>query len=424
MKTIFHSLVGTYCFYNDSQLTLKCDETNLSSVTGYSIEDIANHFNCQMISMLHPEDRLFFIQSLNEQFLTGDCIDITCRIQHKTGNFSLIHNKIQHMVNENHEDIFYGVMMDISKYKEMQENVNKSVEQYQLILSQTDNVTFEIDLDTDTVSFSENWNKLFGFIPRPHRFLETLPANSHIHPADIPMLLQNIRNLKSGTAYSSMDIRLRAGNQFVWYCLRAVAVRDEYGELKQIVGILLNINNEKKDTSALYKKAECDSLTQLLNKETAQQHTVEYLNSYPNGARCALIIIDLDNFKQVNDSYGHLFGDKVLLKAADAIKKSFRNRDLVARIGGDEFMVLMKDITNQEIIKERCTEILSSFHSLLSDEQIQCEISCSIGIAISPDHATSYDQLFEFADEAMYQAKKQGKQNYAVYQPMNENKKP
>lgn len=417
MSNIFHSLVGTYCFCNDSQLTLKCNETNLSSVTGYSIDEIANNFKSQLLLMIHPEDRLFFIRSLNEHLMTGDNIDITCRILHKDDNIVLTLNKIRHLITDDQKDLFYGVMMDISKYNEQQTNHDKSMAQYQLVLSQTDHVTFEVDLDTDTVSFSENWYKLFGFTPKPHRFLETLPANSHIHPADIPALLQNMRDLKSGTAYRSMDIRLRTDSQFVWFCLRAVAVRDEHGELQKIIGILLNIDKEKQETSALYKKAEYDSLTQLLNRETAKQHTVEYLNSYPNGALCALMIIDLDNFKQINDSFGHMFGDKVLLKAAEAIKKSFRYRDLVARIGGDEFMVLMKNITNQELIKERCTQILSAFHSLLSDEQTECDISCSIGVALSPDHATSYDQLFEFADEAMYQAKKQGKNNYAIYQP-------
>lgn len=419
MNHIFHSLVGTYCFYNDNQLTLKCDETNLSPVTGYSIDEIDNIFKSQMLPIIHPDDRLFFIQSLNEQLLTDENIDITCRILHKDGHIALIQNKIQHILTSDNKDIFYGVMMDISKYKKQQTNYDKSMEQYQLILSQTGHVTFEIDLDTDTVSFSENWNKLFGFTPRLSRFLETLPLNSHIHPADIPLLLQNMRDIKSGAAYRSMDIRLKTAIHFVWFCLRAVAVRDEHGELRKIIGILFNIENEKKETSALHKKAENDSLTQLLNRETAQQHTIEYLNCYPNGASCALMIIDLDNFKQINDSYGHMFGDKVLLKAAKAITKSFRNRDLVARIGGDEFMVLMKDISNQDLIKERCTQLLSAFNSLLSDEQTECEISCSIGVALSPDHATNYIQLFEFADEAMYQAKKQGKNNYAFYQPAN-----
>lgn len=419
MNNIFHSLVGTYCFYNDSQLTLKCDETNLSSITGYSIDEIANKFKSQMLFFIHPEDRPFFIQSLREQLLDEDCIEITCRIQRNDGNFILCLNKIRHIVTENHKELFYGVMMDISKYKEQQSKLDKSMKQYKLILSQPDNVTFEVDLSTDTVSFSENWDKLFGFTPKLERFLETLPANSHIHPADIPALLQNMRDLKAGTAYRSMDIRLRTRSQFVWFRLRATAVRNEHGELQKIVGLLLNIDNEKQETSALHEKAESDSLTQLLNRATAEQHTIEYLNSYPNGAHCALMIIDLDNFKQINDNYGHLFGDKVLLKAAEVIKKSFRTRDLVARIGGDEFMVLMKDITNQKLIKDRCVHMLSAFHSLLSDEPIACDISCSIGVALSPDHAVSYNQLFEFADEAMYQAKKQGKNNYAFYQPSN-----
>ena len=163
MNNIFHSLVGTYCFSNDRQLTLKCDETNLSSVTGYSIDEITNVFESKLLFLIHPEDRLFFIQSLNEQLLTTDNIDITCRILHLDGSIALTLNKIRHIVTVDNIEYFYGVMIDISKHKEQENNLNKSLAQYQLVLSQTDNVTFEIDLDTDTVSFSENWNKLFGF---------------------------------------------------------------------------------------------------------------------------------------------------------------------------------------------------------------------------------------------------------------------
>lgn len=417
MDKIFHSLVGTYCFQHDEFLTLDIDKTDLSSTSGYQTNEIDKKFQNGLLWMILPEDRPLFFQSLNEQLLQGDDIELTFRIRHKNGREVLTMNKIHHVVSEDETDLFFGVMMDISSLKDMKVTIDKSMEQYQIILSQTENVTFELDMAADTITFSERWKELFGYTPKTSNFIATLPANPHIHPGDIPLLLQNLSALKSGTSYRSMDIRISTGGQFTWFCLRATAFHNEQGKLEKVVGILLNIDEEKKESSALQAKAECDSLTKLLNKATSKKQAEDYLNSFPNGAYCALMIIDLDDFKQVNDRYGHMFGDKVLLKASEAIKKSFRSRDLVARIGGDEFMVLMKDIYNRNLIEERCEQMLASFQTLLVGEEINHTTSCSIGVALSPHHGTTFDELFKCADEAMYDAKKQGKNHYAIYDP-------
>jgi diguanylate cyclase (GGDEF)-like protein len=143
---------------------------------------------------------------------------------------------------------------------------------------------------------------------------------------------------------------------------------NEYGKLLKIIGILLDIDESKRAASDLKKQAERDPLTKLLNKEACKQQIDEYLNSFENGAYCAMMIIDLDNFKHINDYYGHMFGDTIILKATQAIKAFFRDRDIVSRFGGDEFMVLMKDISNRELIGIRCQKMLDYFQELLEKE--------------------------------------------------------
>ena len=379
------------------------------------MEEIEEKFKNDLLWMILPEDRPLVFQSLKEQLLIDDYVEIIFRIRNKSGRAVLTLNKIRRVITENNEEFFYGVMIDISKFKELQINADKSMEQYQIILSQTENVTFELDLVTDTISFSETWKNLFGYTPKTTHFTATLPANSHIHPGDMPALLQNLKLIKNGTSYCSMDLRISTGGQYVWFCLRASAVSDENGKLKKIVGILYNIDNEEKESSELQAQAQSDSLTKLLNKATVVKQSTEYLNSYPNGAYCALMVIDLDDFKHVNDNYGHMFGDKVLVTTANAIKNSFRHRDLVARIGGDEFMVLMKDISNIDLIKERCVQLLEALHACTFDDNPDFQIHCTIGVALSPHHATTYEKLFKLADDALYDAKEQGKNTYALY---------
>lgn len=174
-------------------------------------------------------------------------------------------------------------------------------------------------------------------------------------------------------------------------------------------------DEQKKATSALQEQAERDSLTKLFNAHTVRRLTEEYFSSSAEGVNCALLIIDLDNFKQINDRYGHMFGDAVLTQAAQIIRKLFRSQDIVGRIGGDEFLVLMKDVSDRGLINKRCFQLLEAFYDTFRHQLYDFELSCSIGVAFTPAHGTLYCDLFRCADQALYQAKELGKNQYVFY---------
>lgn len=167
---------------------------------------------------------------------------------------------------------------------------------------------------------------------------------------------------------------------------------------------------------ALRHLAERDSLTKLLNKSAIRSLTEQYLLSSPQ-PKCAMFMIDLDNFKQVNDRYGHLFGDAVLTQAAKTIRKLFRNEDFVGRVGGDEFMVLMCGTDQVELVEERCRELVEGFRTLFRTQFQEQSLSCSIGVALCPLHGQTYHELFVRADQALYQTKAAGKNSYSIYDP-------
>ena len=154
-------------------------------------------------------------------------------------------------------------------------------------------------------------------------------------------------------------------------------------------------------------------MTKIYNARTARQQAETYLRHFTEG--CALLIVDLDDFKQINDHYGHMFGDEVLVKAAETIKNLFRSLDIVGRIGGDEFLVLMKDISDQEIVRKRCEQLNEEFHEIYKEHLGENRLSCSIGVAFSPSHGDSYVELFHCADKALYEAKALGRDQYVFY---------
>ncbi len=172
---------------------------------------------------------------------------------------------------------------------------------------------------------------------------------------------------------------------------------------------------QKKTVHDLQEQAEKDELTKLFNVRTARRLAEEYL-AREDAGKCALMIIDLDDFKHVNDQYGHMFGNEVLAKAARTISQLFRSQDVVGRIGGDEFIVLMKDVSDRQLVDKRCQQLIAAFGDVFGDKQGDCEISCSIGVVFCEAAGAAYNDLFCCADRALYQAKAQGKNQFVFGQ--------
>ena len=132
-------------------------------------------------------------------------------------------------------------------------------------------------------------------------------------------------------------------------------------------------------------------------------------------------MLDLDQFKNINDTYGHALGDEVIKAAAKVLKDTFRSSDIVGRAGGDEFMVLMKNVRWDKVIERQMQELCRKFENL-KIESIPCgAIHCSIGAAYYPEHGRNFDELYHYADEALYEAKRQGRNTYVIY---HQEKKP
>ena len=176
------------------------------------------------------------------------------------------------------------------------------------------------------------------------------------------------------------------------------------------------IAQEKAKRKDYQKRAEEDDLTGLRNKNAAREQIEEYLNSRKESSKAALLVIDLDNFKQVNDGHGHLRGDEILVKTAEQILAYFRSEDIVGRIGGDEFLVLMKEIRDSKSVQDRCGRLIASVKAMVEENLPGSDVSCSVGIAYIPDHGADYESLFKAADQALYHAKARGKNQFSCYE--------
>lgn len=407
---------GGYCCYKDSELTFCGDTVGITALLGYSEEEISIYYRNSFLEFVAVEFRQELLRCLEEQLTQGDDIELVFSARHKNGTNVWLLNRGCRMVDDDGREYLEGVLIDITHAKNCYDKQMKTLEKYQIILSQTANIIFEWDYASDTIFLSHTWDTIFGYAPETEKFSEVLKLGKHFYPGDNRRLAELLSVILEGVSYQIVEVRIiQANGEYLWCRIRATGVYDENGALSKIVGIIIDIDDEKKAACALQEQAERDSLTKLFNAHTTRKKTEEYLSNVEEGVECALLMIDLDNFKQVNDNFGHMFGDMVLTEAAQTIRKLFRSQDIVGRIGGDEFMVLMKNVSNRALVNKRCLQLLEAFREIFVGQMYDHGISCSIGVAFSPIHGREYYDLFCCADQALYQAKDLGKNQYAFY---------
>ena len=177
---------------------------------------------------------------------------------------------------------------------------------------------------------------------------------------------------------------------------------------------ITDISKQKQREAELIEKAEKDQMTGLYNKITTEKLINEWIHSHENSLG-TLMMIDIDNFKNVNDSFGHQYGDTILIKLAEDLKPMFRANDIVGRIGGDEFFIFLKDLYSEKLISDKAKEVCRLFHNVYKEKDVSCEISASIGIALFPKHGYTLDALYRNADTALYLSKEKGKNGFTIY---------
>ena len=188
-----------------------------------------------------------------------------------------------------------------------------------------------------------------------------------------------------------------------------INTKDEFGQMAAA------FNKIRSDRDAYQMEAEIDNLTKLYNKSTTENIGRMKLKNYSeienNQTLMAFYVIDLDHFKEANDTYGHQFGDKVLVEFAKNLRKKFRPNDCIGRFGGDEFVVIIDNLPNMEIIIRKAQDIKNVAQELRV-EDVSAKITASIGIAIVPQDGSDYETVFKAADEALYHVKENGRNGF------------
>ena len=175
-----------------------------------------------------------------------------------------------------------------------------------------------------------------------------------------------------------------------------------------------DIDSKKRKELHLEKQAVFDALTQLYNRSAGIKRINKALEDMQPGEISAFLILDIDNFKQINDNFGHIVGDQVLVDVAKIMKNHFRTYDVLCRLGGDEFVIFIQTIP-AEALDKIIRSLLKKLVLTYGNGEREVTISASIGASLAPVQGVDFNQLYEKADRALYQVKKTTKNDYMIY---------
>jgi diguanylate cyclase (GGDEF)-like protein/PAS domain S-box-containing protein len=289
-------------------------------------------------------------------------------------------------------------------------DLRRSEERYAVAVRATNDGIWDWDLAAGTMHFSDRWRTLVGCeklaSDRPEAWFDL------VHPDDIKRLRREIdHHLDGGSTHFENEHRIRRSDgEWRWVLTRGLTTRDAGGRPTRITGSLSDITDRRSAQDQLIHDALHDGLTGLPNRTLLMDRLAQSLSRFERdpGYGCAVLYIDVDRFKLVNDSLSHAAGDRLLTVLARRVEHILRRGDTLARIGGDEFTVLLNGISSPQEAVEIATRVGQTISQPITFDERTLTIAASIGIAHNLSGAVDPDELVRNADIAMYDAKIHG----------------
>ncbi len=311
--------------------------------------------------------------------------------------------------------------------KDRLKQINAEIEGLRLTAGLMEGCMFEFDLkarkflivkNTGDSAESDNTEKqvlekLSGFITDSIAKKNDSSLDRYFHEEDLPAVQKALTELKRAGRTVFQGRLHTSDDDYHWYRFYMAVVFDDKRQIKRVLGNVLDINDTQNKFARMQHKAERDPLTGIYNRAAFEKYVNEVLADSAKRQH-VFFLLDIDDFKNVNDSRGHAFGDTVLCEVTANLERSFRSSDLLGRIGGDEFAVLMCDITSMENALVKAGQICSLYTMGAAKEGLK--ISCSIGMVFcESDDGAAFDDLYQKADRALYKAKEKGKNVFVVF---------
>ena len=307
-------------------------------------------------------------------------------------------------------------IVDEKKYHEWPDTLKKKFEKewerYNLVLSLNADCFFEYNIKDDSIMFSRNniFSELSGL--NVTHCSEKIKRINQIYDEDKDEFLDF---LQTGEREAIEFRYVKKDGNYIWCLAKCAAVKDRNGNPETLIGCITDIDEQKKQQEILIEQAMLDPMTKLYSFGNVKNIIGKYLRSQGSFGRHSVLLINMNEFGKINQSLGYAFGDGVLNNIAEILKRTFREKDIIARVGGDDFLIFLKDSDDEKMLREKGKKLSELFAETYIGELERAKITCTIGIARYPQDGTTFKELFENADKALWIAKCKNTENIAFY---------
>lgn len=405
-KSIFNNISDGICIFEikDRPCTIYCNKIFYDNI-GLSNDDNDDIFDSD--NFPYPDYAKQLKRLASECTETGQTSEHIIKAHNKNNGVKWYSVKmIPSDCIKSEYPIVAAIIADITKNKQLEQNLLIIQERYKIFEETTSSMLFDYIILDDTMKFSSNEN---GHIKK-WEITKYRTSPSLIHPDDREIFNRTLMNACYSPSRGSIEYRTKAldHNNYTWCRTYYSSVTDDSGNIVHVFGRIKNIEVEILKRNNMIIKAERDHLTSIYNRMTAEEKITERIRRN-RGGRMYFILIDIDNFKNFNDEYGHIFGDQVLITVSQNIQNLFPDA-VSARFGGDEFIIFTDTESEGSVIKKLRKLSMDSYCE--KDGKV-IDITFSVGVAVS-DKVIDYISFFSEADSIMYDVKNNGKNNIII----------
>lgn len=392
---------------------LKTDETRFSAeyynLFGFPNNEIPTREDC--LSRIHPDDLNDVNQAVMNAIQNNAKYSIEYRIKFPNGKHKYVQGKGEVEYDKNSQPIrFYGTVHDITERKENEE----ILQQHAVVFQSAREAVVITDSDQNVVQVNHAFTKILGYSAQ--EAIEKTPRlwRSERHDDAFYDNLHHILETE-GEWQGEIWNRRKSGEVVpTWQSITKVV--DKKGDVKKYISIFTDISEKMLAEERFRHLAHYDVLTDLPNRLLFNERCEYSLaRSKRDGSKFALLFLDLDRFKNINDSLGHPTGDKLLQLVAQRLKDQVRDEDTVGRLSGDEFTIILEQVSKPEDAAIVARKLITAIQHPFDVQGHKLHIGTSIGISIYPDDGEDVTTLIKNADAAMYRAKEQGRNRYEFY---------
>jgi diguanylate cyclase (GGDEF)-like protein/PAS domain S-box-containing protein len=374
-------------------------------------------------TILHPDDRERVLANDERTGDTGEPFNLEFRMIAKDGRVVWLRESGTLGQDEDGQgEVLHGVLFDITELKRIEGDLRGAEKRYRTLVEQIPAVTYIVERAVGgpeaPIYTSPQIEKMLGYTPK--EWLDGRLWRERLHPEDRERVLAaDERFEREGEERFGEEYRLIAKDgSVVWVQEETVLVKDEVGSPLYWQGVLHDVTERKGAEERLEHRAFHDPLTDLPNRQLLMDRLGHALarTERSGGRRVAVLFMDLDRFKVINDSLGHEAGDGLLVAVAERLKGYLRSEDTLARFGGDEFVVLVEDVEGSEQAMRVAERLIECLEDPFVLEGRELFVRASVGIALGTSRTKSAEVLLRDADTAMYRAKHESL-GYAVFDP-------